>query len=71
MSEPLNPGSAGGMTGGDGFGGPGGRPGGDGLPPKTGTGATHPVGGDDVLDPAGEVDGDRGRDTSGGMIGEG
>ena len=70
MSEPANPGSAGGMTGGDGMGGPASRPDGDGLPPKTGTGTTHP-GGDDIPDPAGEVDGDRGQDTGGGMIGEG
>jgi hypothetical protein len=51
-------------------GGPQSRPETGGVPPKVGTGTTHPASGD-VPDPSGEVDGDRGRDVSGGMIGEG
>jgi hypothetical protein len=75
MSEPLNPGNSGGVTGGDGFGGPAPRPSGDGLPPKTGTGM-HTPGADDSVDTGlGGGDGDIGPDTSGpgagGMIGEG
>ncbi|HEY8615117.1 hypothetical protein [Phenylobacterium sp.] len=70
MSEPFAPGVSGGMTGGDGFGGPASRPAGDGLPPKTGTGM-HTPGSDDSVDTGlGGGDGDIGPDT-GGMAGEG
>ena len=72
MSEPLNPGQSGGVTGGDGFGGPASRPSGDGLPPA-GAEGRHIPGSDDSVDTGidgGGGDGDIGPDT-GGMIGEG
>ncbi|MCR5878314.1 hypothetical protein [Phenylobacterium sp. J367] len=70
MSEPLNPGTAGGVKGGDGFGGPASRPSGDGLPPAS-TEGRHIPGSDDSVDTGiGSGDGDIGPDT-GGMIGEG
>lgn len=70
MSEANTPNTSGGMTGGDGMGGPASRPSGDGLPPKTGTGM-HIPGREDSVDTGIEGgDGDIGPDT-GGMIGEG
>ena len=65
MSEPNNPGSAGGETG------PLSRPHGEGLPPKTGSGEVRQIGTEDSRDPGMIGEGDIGRDSPGGMIGEG
>jgi hypothetical protein len=69
MSEPLNPGTSGGIGGGDGFGGPASRPAGDGLPPNAGGGLRQPGVDDSVDTGLGGGDGDIGPDT-GGMTGE-
>ena len=66
MSEANN------LPGPGGAGGPASRPSGQGLPPKAGGEGRPPTGVQDSVD-AGvdDVEGDRGKDTPGGMIGEG